>query len=96
MELKIDKLAMLVGVSTRTINNWYWFKSANPNNEYAKMLPDYRIDKKSHGSRVWDSNDVDKLIDFKSKIPHGRNGVLGDITQRYERKKKNEAKSDDR
>lgn len=94
MELKVDKLAMLVGVSVRTINNWYWFKNANPNNEYAKMLPDYKIDKKNRGSRVWDSDDVEKLIDFKSKIPHGRNGVLGDITQRYERKRKNETKQE--
>ena len=92
MELKVDKLAILVGVSARTINNWYWFKATYPDNEYAKMLPDYKVGKTERNIpvRLWDSDDIDKLIHFKEVVPHGRNGILGDITQRRYRKQREE------
>jgi len=85
MELKVENVALLVGVSVRTLNSWYWFKNAHPENEYAKMLPDFTR-KTGRGTRYWKSEDIAKLIEFRTKVPHGRNGVLGDITQRYSRK----------
>ena len=85
MELKVDKVAMLVGVSVRTVNNWYWFKGQNPNNEYSKMLPNFKIG--DRGCRLWNSDDIPKLVQFKEQLPHGRNGVLGSVTQRYYKKK---------
>ena len=92
MELKIDKLAILVGVSSRTINNWYWFKSTYPDNEYSKMLPDFKMGKTERNIpvRLWDSDDIDKLIHFKEIVPHGRKGIFGEITQRQYRKKREE------
>lgn len=89
MELKVDKVALLVGVSVKTINSWYWFKAQNPDNEWAKKLPEFER-RTSLGTRYWKSEDVAKLVEFKNKVPHGRNGVLGDITQRYARRKKKE------
>ena len=72
MELKVDKVALLV--------------------EYSKMLPDFER-KTGRGTRYWQSDDVAKLIEFRAKVPHGRNGILGDVTQRYTRKKKEELKN---
>lgn len=85
--LRIEELALVIGVSTQTINNWYRWKRAYPDNEYAKLLPDYE-QKNTRGMRLWKRSDVWAVINFKNSIPHGRNGVLGDITQRrYEYKK---------
>lgn len=92
MELKVDKVALLVGVSVKTINSWYWFKEHNPDNEYSKLLPEFTR-QTGRGTRYWQSDDIPKLIEFRAKVPHGRNGILGDITQRYTRKKKEELKN---
>ena len=86
MELKINKVAMMVDVSILTLNNWYKFKAEHPDNEYSKMLPEFER-KDNRGTRYWKSEDIPKLIEFKNKVPHGRNGVLGSVTQRYVKKK---------
>ena len=87
MELNVEKVALLVGVSVKTINSWYAFKTHNPDNEYAKMLPDFER-RTVRGTRYWQYDDVATLIEFRTKVPHGRNGILGDVTQRYARKKR--------
>jgi hypothetical protein len=87
MELKVEKVALLVGVSVKTINSWYWFKAQNPENEYAKMLPEFER-RTALGTRYWKSEDIQKLVEFKTKVPHGRNGILGDVTQKYARKQR--------
>lgn len=85
--LRIEEVALLVGCSVKTVNNWYWFKSMHPENEYAKMLPEFiRIG--NRGTRYWNKDDVWKIIEFRQNIPKGRNGVLGDVTQKYYRKAK--------
>lgn len=85
--LKLEEVAILVGVSFKTINTWYAFKRAHPDNEYAQLLPDY-IQAGNRQKRFWRKSDIWKLIKFRQSIPKGRNGVLGDITQKYYRKQK--------
>ena len=83
--LKLEEVAILVGVSCQTINNWYRFKKENPDNEYAKMLPDFeRIG--GHNQRFWDKSDINDLLKFKMFTPKGCKGIMGSVTQRYVRK----------
>lgn len=80
--LRIEEVAILCGVSVQTINNWYKFKRENPNNEYARLLPEFEC-VGGRKQRYWDKTDVDALIAFKSKMPKGCKGVMGSVTQRY-------------
>ena len=79
--LRIEEVALLIGVSSQTLNIWYRWKKYNPDNEYAKMLPEY-IQQGKRQIRLWKKSDVWALIEFKNTIPHGRHGILGDVTQR--------------
>lgn len=87
--LKIEEVAVLVGVSVQTINNWYVFKRMEPDNEYAKMLPNYE-QAGPRKLRLWDKSDIQKFIEFKRAIPKGCKGTMGRTTQRYVRSNKNE------
>lgn len=80
--LKIEEVAVLVGVSTQTINNWYKFKQLNPENAYAKLLPAYE---RIGGSRqrFWDKSDINQIITFKRALPKGCKGIMGEVTQKY-------------
>lgn len=80
--LNMEEVAVSVGVSRQTIYNWYRFKAENPDNEYAKMLPDFIVIG-SHRLRLWNKSDINDLIRFKKIIPKGRNGVMGKVTQMY-------------
>lgn len=86
--LNATEVSLLIGSSLNSINNWYRFKRLNPDNEYAKILPDY-VQDGSHQTRKWRQSDIGRLIEFKSKIPKGRNGILGCVTQKWN---KNSAK----
>lgn len=80
--ITVTELAMLVGCSVQTIGTYYKFKKENPSDEYAKMLPDYiRVGKRQ--TRYWKKEDAEAIIEFRKKIPQGRNGALGSVTQRY-------------
>ena len=83
--LKIEEVAVTLGCSCKTINNWYAFKKLKPNDEYAKILPEY-IQEGKRQTRYWKSSDIWKLIEFQNSIPQGRNGVLGCVTQKYYKK----------
>lgn len=86
--LSATEVCVLVDCSIYSLNNWYIFKKENPDNEYAKMLPDFtNLTTGSRRKRYWKQSDIGKLIEFKATIPHGRNGVLGSVTQRYVKKK---------
>ena len=85
--LRIEEVALLVNTSTQTINNWYRWKKLNPNHELAKLLPDY-IQEGPRQTRYWKKADVWTIAEFKSSIPHGRNGILGEITQKSARANK--------
>ncbi len=85
--LKVEEVAVTLGCSVKTVNNWYAFKKLKPDNEYAKLLPDF-IQNGNRQTRYWKSSDIWKLIEFKNTIPQGRNGVLGCVTQKYYRREK--------
>lgn len=87
--LRLEEVAILVGVSFKTINTWYQFKRENPENEYAQLLPEY-IQVGQRGTRYWKKSDIYKLTQFKQSIPQGRNGVMGRVTQKYYKKKSEE------
>jgi len=86
-EIRIEELAVAVGVSVKTVNNWYAFKEAEPDHELAKLLPNFT---QSHprGTRSWKIGDIWRIKEFKSKIKTGRNGVMGAVTQKYKKEKK--------
>lgn len=92
--LKLEEVAILIGSSGKSINNWYWFKRENPDNEYAQMLPDF-IQNGERQTRYWRESDIWKLLEFKQAIPQGRNGIMGSITQRYYKKKEDEVENDE-
>lgn len=83
--LRIEEVAMMCGVSVQSINNWYKFKRENPDNEYARLLPEYTTLEGSR-QRMWDKADINALIEFKQKMPKGCKGVMGSVTQRYVKK----------
>lgn len=87
--LRAEEVALSVGISVKTLNNWYLFKRANPDNEYAQMIPEC-VQEGSRRQRFWKSDDVWKLMQFKKSIPMGRNGIMGGITQKYYHNKKQE------
>lgn len=93
-KLNINELSLAINVSLNTINYWYRFKKHFPEEELSKELPDFEQEGEK-ATRYWKQSDVWKLIEFKKKVPHGRNGVMGAITQKYVNKttkggKKNE------
>lgn len=84
--LNVQELSMLIGSSIQTIGSWYRWKDLNPDHELAKLIPDYtRIGNRR--TRYWKQEDVWKLLEFKQKIPQGRNGIMGEVTQKYVKKK---------
>ena len=80
--LNVTEVALLIGSSLNSINNWYRFKKLNPDDAYAKMLPDF-VQKGNRKTRYWRQSDIGKLIEFKNKLPKGRNGILGSVTQKW-------------
>lgn len=75
-KLKLEEVALLVGVSCYTINNWYRAKRKNPDMDVFQLLPEPQ-QASDRQTRYWTQNDVYKLIEFSSKLPKGRNGIMG-------------------
>ena len=78
-----DETAKMVGISIYTLNNWYKW---NKDTDYVKPenlpeLPTY-MQEKERAPRYWTKEAINVLIDFKSKLPHGRAGVMGDFNAR--------------
>lgn len=84
--LTIEEVAVSTGVSVQTINIWYRWRKQNPEHERAKMLPE-PIQAKPRQTRFWEPQDVMKLIEFKNTVKTGRDGIMGQITQKYVKKK---------
>ena len=84
---KVAEVAMMINSSIQTINGWYRWKKEHPDHQLAiDFLPDYkRVGNK--GTRYWTQQDVWKLKQFKQSIPQGCKGIMGDITQKYVKKK---------
>lgn len=92
-ELRIEEVALIVGVSTKTINTWYQFKREKPDNELAQLLPEPdRVG--PHRTRYWRHGQIQSIIKFKEALPIGRRGVMGAVTQKYAKKQK--GKEDER
>lgn len=87
--MKIESVAVAIDTSTQTINTWYRFKRACPDNEYAKILPSY-IQEGDRQTRYWHKDDIPKLLEFKESIPHGHLGVMGVITHKKKGEKHEE------
>jgi hypothetical protein len=83
--LRIEEVALLVNSSTQTINNWYRWKSIHPEHPLAQKLPDY-IQNGARQTRYWKKTDIWSIAEFKNSLPHGRGGILGEITQRKTRR----------
>jgi len=83
--LRVEEVAVLLNVSTKTINNWYWFKRENPDNPLSKLLPDYEQTRPT-GARLWKFSDLDKFGEFRDNVVVGRKGVMGNVTQKYVQK----------
>lgn len=83
--LNATETSMLVGTTVPTLNMWYKWKRLNPGHPMAELLPDYKVIGNKNTS-YWTPGDVEKLIEFKNSIPKGRNGILGEVTQRYVKK----------
>ena len=84
--LSATEVCVLVGCSIYTLNYWYDFKAKNPDNELAQLLPEFES-ACTRGKRHWRQSDVGRILEFKSRLPHGRNGILGSVTQKYAKKK---------
>lgn len=91
-KLKIEEVAINLGVSTQTINVWYRWKRQNPDNEYAQLLPPYSQEG-GRQTRYWLITDIEKLEKFKNSIPQGCKGIMGDVTQKYLKKEKDDGKN---
>lgn len=74
--LKVEEVALRVGVSVATINGWYRWARANTDHEYALKLPQY-VNPKPGQPRLWTEDAIDQLKAFRALIPHGRAGFLG-------------------
>ena len=84
--VNVQEMSFMIGVSVQTISSWYRWKDLHPDHELAKLIPDYtRIGNKR--TRYWEQSDVWKLLDFKKSIPQGCKGIMGDVTQKYVKKK---------
>ena len=80
--LNVQAVAFLVGSSIQTISSWYRWKRLHPDHELAQLLPEY-VTMGNRNTRYWKRDDVYKLVEFKNSIPQGRNGIMGDVTQKY-------------
>lgn len=83
--LNIQEVAVLINSSVPTISSWYRWKRLHPDHDLAKMLPDFERHG-AHRARYWKYGDIWKMVEFKRTIPQGRNGVMGDVTQKYVKK----------
>ena len=84
--LNVSEVSVIVGSSIQTISSWYRWKALHPEHELAQLIPDYER-RGNRRTRYWKMADVWKLVEFKNAIPQGRKGIMGEITQKYVKKK---------
>lgn len=83
--LSAQEVAILIDRFPSTISMWYRWKRENPEHELAKLLPEY-IQEHPRAKRLWKESDVYRLVEFENNIVKGRKGVMGNVTQRYQKK----------
>lgn len=81
--LKVEEVALLINSSRNTVENWYRFKRLHPDDPMAKMLPDYIQPEGKRQTRYWAYSAIPHLLEYKANIIKGRNGKMGEITQRW-------------
>jgi len=86
--LSIEEVAVKLGVSYKTLCNWYAYKRKFPDDVWSQKLPDYTLGGDKNTKRLWKESDLDKLVAFKAELPRGRGGVLGKVTQVWYHKSK--------
>lgn len=77
----IEEVAVKLGVSYKTICNWYAYKRKFPEDVWAQKLPEYKLGGMRNAKRLWTEQDLEQLFKFKEELPRGRGGVLGKVTQ---------------
>lgn len=85
--LRVEEVASKVGVSLYTIENWYKFKKIEPEDELAKLLPEY-VQESPTSPRFWKESDIKSIKEFKKKRILGRYGKMAKVTQKYTKKEK--------
>lgn len=80
------EVCVMVGISIYTLNTWYKFKKLHPKHELSKLLPK-PVQANSRAPRLWKRSDVEGIMEFKSRRPKGRNGVMGDLQPKCRRAK---------
>jgi hypothetical protein len=85
-----SKVANALDISVKTLTTWYkWYNDPDevkPDN--MPILPDYK-QKNPQAPRYWKKSDIKKIKEFKMWLPRGRNGVMGNLTNQYSKKKGN-------
>lgn len=88
--LRIEEVAVRLNVSVGTLNRWYKFKRENPKSEISKKLPNYSTVKTLRGTaRVWTTDDLLQLAQFKVDVKSGRAGQMGKYKGRGTKNGKN-------
>lgn len=88
--LNAQEVSTLIGCYVGTLSQWYKWAKLHPEHELAQLLPKYQQES-PYQKRLWKQSDVYHLIEFRQKLPNGRGGVMGDVTQQYKRKNKKES-----
>lgn len=86
--LKPMEVALLANTTVPTLNMWYKWKKLNPEHELAQLLPEPVRGGYNGNTRFWKESDVYHIIEFKARIPRGRDGIMGEVTQKYVKKRK--------
>lgn len=91
MRLTATKVAQQLGVSNRTLLNWYaWYLNDDIKKEGSiPELPMYEVINNA-GTRVWKEEDIPKLVKFKEWVPKGRAGIMGAHNSQYWGKERRE------
>lgn len=88
-KLTATQVCYLLGISTKTLQNWYKYINQTPKKDIPKDcpgLPPY-MQASPKSVRYWYGRDVHRLYAFQQWIPRGRGGKMGHISQKYWSKK---------
>lgn len=77
--LRIEEVAMIIGVSVQTLERWYKFKKEHPESEVAQEIPEYFVGSTTGArrTRLWTQEAVFSLMQFKTERKLGRTGKMG-------------------
>lgn len=86
--LSATKTSQKLDVSVATLTRWYqWYNETADKPTDTPVLPPYS-QAGVRAPRYWHDSDIVALKAFKAWVKPGCCGIMGDVTQRYHRKKK--------